>query len=354
MSPAWIRPRKTRNGKTRYMVTYRLHSGDQNAIYSAGTFPLASEAKTRRDLVGGWLAAGLNPKTELAKLNTPPTVDRDYTAWADAYESSRIDVKNTRTLSSQLVKLRSVFGTMQPQAMTVADQIEGVAVLAATLSPSSLAGYWAQHARVLDFAGVDPNPARDKTVRLPRILKVEPDPPTATHFLRMLDAIARDRRLPIVVLEQTAMAVGEAATLEWGDVDAAGLQFRLRAVNVKGAYASRARWVQVPGWLMRLVEATCPLEDRAIDRQVFPDFTPDRALRWMTTACRNAKVPHYTPHQLRHRRLSLWHGQGVPAKLLAERAGHTDAWMTLNVYSHVMPLEEASQDALERLLVMTP
>jgi hypothetical protein len=33
------------------------------------------------------------------------------------------------------------------------------------------------------------------------------------------------------------------------------------------------------------------------------------ALRW----------PHFHPHDLRHRRISLWHHQGIPARQLAER-----------------------------------
>jgi integrase len=39
---------------------------------------------------------------------------------------------------------------------------------------------------------------------------------------------------------------------------------------------------------------------------------------------------------LRHRRLSLWHHQGLPAAALADRAGHARASMSLDVYSHVL------------------
>jgi hypothetical protein len=48
----------------------------------------------------------------------------------------------------------------------------------------------------------------------------------------------------------------------------------------------------------------------------------------------------------RRRRISLWHGQGVPAKELAERAGHARASMSFDRYAHVMPLEEAGEGAL--------
>jgi hypothetical protein len=61
----------------------------------------------------------------------------------------------------------------------------------------------------------------------------------------------------------------ETTKLAWGDVDVAESQFRLQRRNVKGQIASRARWVQVPRWLMDLIEDTCPLEDRTAERPVF-------------------------------------------------------------------------------------
>jgi integrase len=60
----------------------------------------------------------------------------------------------------------------------------------------------------------------------------------------------------------------------------------------------------------------------------------------MSRACLLAKIPNYTPHDLRHRRISLWHQSGVPARELAERAGHSKPSMSLDVYTHVMPVGE--------------
>jgi hypothetical protein len=47
---------------------------------------------------------------------------------------------------------------------------------------------------------------------------------------------------------------------------------------------------------------------------------------------------------LRHRRITIWHQSGVPARELAERAGHARASMSLDVYSHVMPPDEVSAE----------
>lgn len=359
MSPAWIRPRDVKvtarnpRGRT-YQVLYR-RGGRGYRIETAGTFKTEKDARVRRDLVAGWLAQGVDPRAELTRLAQQPPPVRTYRQWADAYVRSRLDMgdKTLRGVQSHLRRLVVLFRDRDPFTLTVPDQIEAVARLADAITPASVARYWATHRLILDFAGVDPNPARHQAVKLPAIRVEEPHPPTAGQFLAMLEALPARWRLPMVTIEQTAMTVTETATLAWGDVDAAGGQFRLQRRNVKGQIRARARWVQVPAWLMSLVEDTCPVEDRTPERRVFLGFNVDSARNAMTRACRTAGVAHFHPHDLRHRRLSLWHGQGVPAKELAGRAGHTRASMTLDTYSHVMPLEECAREALEAILVMT-
>jgi integrase len=76
------------------------------------------------------------------------------------------------------------------------------------------------------------------------------------------------------------------------------------------------------------------------ERKVFAGITEASAYQAMLRACRNAKVPHYSPHSLRHRRITIWHQAGIPARELAERAGHARPSMSLDVYSHVMPPDE--------------
>jgi len=58
-----------------------------------------------------------------------------------------------------------------------------------------------------------------------------------------------------------------------------------------------------------------------------------------------ANLPNIRFHDLRHTAASLMLKQGVSVKVVQERLGHSDAAMTLNVYSHVIPgmQEEAAQ-----------
>jgi len=84
---------------------------------------------------------------------------------------------------------------------------------------------------------------------------------------------------------------------------------------------------------------------------VFQGITEATAYQAMTRACRNAKVPHYHPPDLRHRRITIWHQSGVPARELAERAGHARPSMCLDVYSHLMPADDVAQERVQALLV---
>ena len=97
-----IRKRRTAKGFS-YQVRYR-RGGRAFAIEIAGSFSSAKEAKIRRDLVAGWLAAGLDPKAELAKIGNrkPPRLLRDV---AKDYEASRVDLAegSRREVAAELV-----------------------------------------------------------------------------------------------------------------------------------------------------------------------------------------------------------------------------------------------------------
>ena len=361
MSPSWIRARdvkvSARNPRGRtFQVLYR-HGGRGYRIETAGTFKTEREAKTRRDLVAGWLAQGLDPRDELAKIAAAPPVMRSYAAATEAMILSRHDAAPAtltakRNALDKIAVLRPDLAAKAADAWTVSDVQELVAAMvAAKLSPSTIEKYIGDGPKqVLDFAGVDPNPARDRRVKLPTTTSAEVSPPTAREVVAIISDVAARFVLPIVTLEQTAMRVGELCSLPWGDVDVAGGRFRLSRERTKTRHP---RWVQVPEWLMERIADTCPLEDRAATRLVFRDVTEAALRATMARACRNAGIPVYSPHDLRHRRASLWHGQGVTVRELMDRGGWRRSEIAIDTYSHVMPLEEISQPELE-LLVMAP
>jgi integrase len=222
---------------------------------------------------------------------------------------------------------------------------EGIGGL--TLKPSSVRRYLSTLRALLDFAGVDPNPARDSRVKLPREQRGLVYPPPAKEVETIISHSPPRWRLPLRVLEQTGMRVGELARLEWGDVDETGARFRVKS----GKTAAARRWLAVPEWLMEEVAAICPREDRTPERRVFAGFSPDVAKNVMARACKAAGIVHRHPHDLRHRYASVKIAEGVPVTTVAAQLGHSKKSLTLDTYSHVMPLDEVPGGTIRRPLL---
>ena len=69
---------------------------------------------------------------------------------------------------------------------------------------------------------------------------------------------------------------------------------------------------------------------------MFGGFGADRFRTALTRACTGAGVPTFSPHDLRHRRVSLLHAQGIPWARIGERVGHADLMTTARTYTHVL------------------
>lgn len=334
MASLTITTRHAKDGP-RYAVRYRL-GGRAYPIVHAGSFKTLKEAKARRDLIAGEIARGRNPADTLRAIGATPAY-RSLAQWADAYTASRVDyaAETTKNMGSHLKAILPTLGHRDPETITASDVQEWVATL--KLKPASVRRYLGTLRAVLDFAGVDPNPARDTRVRLPRDERVPVDPPSAGDVDVILAYSPRRWRLPLRVLEQTGMRVGELAALAWGDVDEAHGRFRVKAGKTRAA----RRWVAVPDWLMAEVADTCPREDRTPDRHVFQGFSPDVAKNVMARACKAAGIAHYHPHDLRHRYASVQIARGVPVTEVAAQLGHAKKSLTLDTYSHVLVENEA-------------
>jgi integrase len=295
------------------------------------------EARARRDFIAGELAAGRNPADALRAMVERPKVRR-FAEWAETYRKSRPDIgdETRKNALSHLKRLLPTFGECDPVRITPTDVQEWIASQMDELKPSSLSRYVATLRQVLDFAGVDPNPARDRRVKLPRIEAAIVEPPSAEQVKAIIVHSPPRWRLALQTLEQTGMRVGELRDLEWRDVDIVESRFRIR----QGKTPTARRWVAVPHWLMAEVCATCPPDDRTAERQVFTGFSPDVAKNVVARACKAAGISHFHPHDLRHRYASVKLREGVPVTELAAQLGHSRKSLTLDVYSHVL-IEDA-------------
>jgi integrase len=332
MASASITTRKTNSGGRRYVVRFR-RGGRYFPSEHGGSFPTMKEARIRRDLIAGELAAGRHPRETLRRLTEAPKT-RTFAETFEVFIASRVDVAeatiaNYRTHRDRLVPL---LDGRDPLILSWQDVQEAVTALSADLSPASVRIYVGTLRQVLDFAGCDPNPATDKRVKLPRIERTVLDPPSESEVAAIIANAPPKWRLALRILEQTGMRAGELAKLEWQDVDEANSRFRIRG----GKTASARRWVAVPEWLMSTLVDTCPPDDRTPERRVFPGATRQVLGMAMRRGCQAAGLALYSPHDLRHRYASVKVKEGVPVTELAAQLGHARKSMTLDTYSHVL------------------
>jgi integrase len=331
MASAWVEKRNVTSG-VRHVVRYRI-GGRESALRFGGSFRTQREAKIRRDVIAGELAALRVPDLSLLERQAPlRTLETVAQAWRD----SRVDVSagTAATHSVNLGRILSRFGDRDLSTLEPSDVAALVAELHAEgLARESIRKTVSTLAQVLTFADIEPNPARNKVaVRLPREDRAEIQPPTAAHLLAVLPVLPSRYRLPVLVLDATGMRVGELERLTWGDVDEQEGRWRVSAAVAK---TGKARWIQPPKTLFERVSGLLPRDDRTADRRVFEGVTGDRLRTAIARACTAAGVPSFSPHDVRHRRATLWHLSGVPAATASAWLGHS-AQEHLRTYAHAV------------------
>jgi integrase len=310
---------------------YRLGGRESMPRY-AGSFATKREALGRKAWVLGELAALRVPDLRLvADQASSPTL----AVVAERWQASRVDVA-AGTLQTYQVALGRLLPRVGDRPITDIDP-QTVAGLVAALHEQGLKKQTIRKtvsvlAMVLDHARVQPNPARDRlTVKLPREERRHVQPPTAEHVEAVVRLLPKRYRLPALVLDATGMRIGELEALTWGDVDEPRGRWRI-ATSKTG----RPRWVAPPPLLLDAVLDLCPRDDRHADRRIFERVTSERLRTAMTRACTAAGVPAFSPHDLRHRRVSLLHLGGMPWARIGELVGHDDLVTTARTYTHVV------------------
>ena len=346
MPSSWIITRTTPSGTRRYRVLYRLGGRESNARY-AGSFPTKAEAQARKRWVDGELAQLRVPDIRL--LEREPLRAPTLAEAANRWQASRVDVsENTKLQHRSAVRaMLPLLVSRRVDTITAADVTDLVTELAAkgrkreTIRKTLLA-----LGMVLDHADITPNPARDKMhVRLPHGNSPEIVPPTAEQVLAVHRLLPSRYKLPLLVLDATGMRLGELEGLRWGDVDEPRGRWRVTSAVSK---TKTARWVNVPPVLFEAVCALVARDDRTPERRVFQGFAGTRFRTAVARACTAAGVPTFSPHDLRHRRISLMHLAGVPWARIGEAVGQRSLRVTSDTYTHVL-VDESELDYAELL-----
>lgn len=332
MSPSvYITTRVVKSGR-RYVVRYR-RGGRMTKLEHAGSFATQRDAQARKAFVSGLLAAGRDPAVALRELAAPSEV-KTLHDWCEAFIASRVDVgAKTRDLYGNARDRLGELAERDPSTLRVSDLQTWLAANA-ELAPGSLKHYLSTIRQVLDFADVEPNPAASKRLRLPSEDSPEVSPPSTAEWDKIKAQLWKRSLLPLRLVEALGLRIAEATDLTYGDIDFAEGRLRISRSRTKRRTAGQ-RWLPVPAALLDEIAELCPLEDRSRERRVFP-LKRDAIRGDLSRACRDAGIPHYHPHDLRHRRVSLWFAHGFDQITVKTWAGHARASMSSDVYGHVV------------------
>jgi integrase len=283
------------------------------------------------------------PEPRLEALQSPasPTLAEAAERW----QASRVDVAAATTVQHRtaLNRVLPVLGERLVDAIAPVDVAGLVAALAGEgKARESIRKSFTALAMVLDFAGAQPNPARDRvTVRLPREEPEEPNPPSAEHVEAVYRLLPSKHRLPLLFLDWSGARVSAIDSTLVSDYDEPRRRVRLRAATTK---TRRALWVELPEALSEALRAAIgPREDRDPSARLFAGSGADAIRTAIAKACKAAGVPLFSPHDLRHRRISLLHLRGMPWARIGEFVGQRNLAVTANTYTHVL-LDERELD----------
>jgi integrase len=301
-----------------------------------------SEAKLRAKWISGELAAMRVP--DLSLLGEP-VLALTFVEASTAWQASRVDVaENTRLQHrTALRKALPIIGTQRVDAITsshIADLVGQLHEEGA--KRESIRKVVTAIAMVLDHAGVSPNPAREKdNVRLPREEPEEIIPPTASDLAAVFHLLPSKHRVASLFLDWSGARVAAIDHVLVGDYDESRRRVRLRAATTK---TRKALWIDLHPALADALEARLgPREDRRLDDRLFRESGADALRTAIAKACRALGVALFSPHDLRHRRISLLHLRGVPWARIGEQVGQRNLSVTANTYTHVLA-DEAELD----------
>ena len=327
----------------------------KHRVSTQEVFRTMREGRTRRDWVAGELAARRVPDlARLAAPKTAPTLKR----LAERWQASRVDVRESTRIQHRtaLGRVLPILGDKRIDEIAPADVADLVGQLAAAgKARESIRKSMTALAMVLDYGGIAPNPARDRVqVRLPLAEPEEPEPPAAEHVEAAAWLLTPSYMVAMLVLEATGCRVGELESARVGDLDETRQAWLVRAAVSK---TRRARWVNLPIDLFAVVVGRLPApEDRDPAAQLFPDVTSDRLRMAIRRACRDAGVPAFAPHSLRHRYISLAHKHGDSWAEIGDRVGQRSRLVTADRYSHALvdytPVNRS--ELLERVRAVYP
>lgn len=298
------------------------------------------------------------------------TVEAYLASWLH-HAAGRIGPRTLERYAGQVrIHVSPAIGSIAVRKLTPQHLADLYAQLTATLSAASIAHlHRVLHSafdQALRWNLIARNPAA--AVKAPRPARREMTVLSPDEVRALLTAVAGDELEALYVLAVTAgLRQGELLGLRWRDVDLEGGWLEVSATLSRGKRTapktrSSSRRVKLGetgiralrSHRLRMAERLLPFRARTEgDVLVFvtelgePYNGAHITERAFKPLLRRAGLREIRFHDLRHAFASLMISEGVPPLVISQMLGHSTPAMTLNVYGHLMPLDQA--DAVARL-----
>lgn len=344
--------RKSLYGKSRSEVVEKLTIELRNVQQG---IPVVTEQQTLKQFLEHWLTDSVKPSV---RVSTYVSYDQQVRVHI-VPQLGHIKLSKLRPQHIQTyINDRLEFGL---SAKTVKYHLS---VLRMSLTRAEKWGLVARNVAML----VDP----------PRVQKYEIQPITQEQARIFLEAIKGDRLEALfTVALSLGLRRGEALGLRWSDID-----FQTRTLRIKVALQriegrlqllepktkTSRRVLDLPDSLINKLRNhhARQLQDKLLAGKNWHDtglvFTsmigtpvdPRHVKRRLDPILKNAGLPHYRVHDLRHFCASLLLVQGVPLKVVSEILGHSQISITADLYTHVLPsVRKQAIDLMDSLLTGT-
>ena len=219
------------------------------------------------------------------------------------------------------------------------------------------------------------NPA--DRAKKPRVVQKEIIPPSLEQARALLQSLEQDRLRGLWwFIALTGCRRGEALGLRWEDINFAGSTVTIRRTltgngsrrHLQEPKTARSKRTMAMSSLLTAAllkhRETQALERLAAEPNwqdsgfVFTTrvggwLDPSWARRQFKDVCRVVGLPQTTRiHDLRHSLATTWLAHGIPIQVVSERLGHSSISVTLALYAHVLPNQQAAAtEAIDALMV---
>lgn len=326
MASAWKQKRVTGAGEARWHVKWEgpavvRANGSVRTRIHLGSFKTEREADNRiRWARLEWSEGRVPDPKRIVSATQQARFIRDV---APDWLASRVDFAkgSHAAYANRVERVIDGVGSIRVDEFTPRDARDWITRLQRErYAPSMISVLVSVLRLILDHADVDPNPARHRSVKLPRgrSTNARIRLPTRTEIARIRGELADDdRRRLLDFLEDAGPRINEALALDWRDVhdDRIVIRGTKRAASLRTIHSATSP--------IRLLD-----EERGRGR-VFT-VTQDAFSHEMR------RILVFSPHDFRHLHASrLLHG-GVSPAVIADRLGMRVPTL-LSTYSHVVP-----------------